>query len=135
MIYPFINFQGTAGQAIAFYEKVFNCNDKRVMHYSDAPPNPSFIVPDEMKNYILHAEMTICGTRVNFSDTQENISIGGNITLALEYETPDEVLKIFNSLKEGGEVLMDCKPQFFSPMYAWVVDKFGTSWQIICRQS
>ncbi len=135
MINPFIDFNGNASEAIDFYEKVFKCNDKKVMRYCDAPKNPNFPIPQEMENYIMHAEMTICGTKVNISDTFGNeVTIGGNITLALNFETPEEVTQVFNELKEGGTVLMNCEPTFFSPMFGSVVDKFGTGWQIICRK-
>ncbi len=132
MITPFLNFAGRASEAIDFYEKVFNGQDKRVMRYSDAP-NPSFPFPDAMKNYVLHAEMTISGTRVNFSDTQQNVVPGGMITLAVDLPTQDEVRSVYTQLSEGGEILMELAPQFFSPLYGWVLDKFGIGWQIICR--
>ncbi len=134
MIYPFLNFSGKANEAMAFYEKVFECSDKRVMRFSDSPPNPALPITDEIKDWVLHAEMTVCGTRVNFSDTQPNTHESGHITLSAEFETPEEVQKTYELLKEGGVVLMECVPQFFSPMYAWVVDKFGIGWQIVCRK-
>lgn len=71
MVTPFLNFSGRCGEALDYYEKVFNAQYKRVMQYKDAPPNPAFPVPEGMENYVLHAEMVICGTKVNFSDTQQ----------------------------------------------------------------
>jgi uncharacterized glyoxalase superfamily protein PhnB len=55
------------------------------------------------------------------------------ISLAADFATADEVVQTFHQLKEGGEVLMELSPQFFSPMYGWVKDKFSVSWQLICR--
>lgn len=133
MITPFINFAGRCSEALAFYEKALNGQDKRVMYYKDAPPNPDFPIPDHMKDYVLHAEMTICGTKVSFSDTQQDVVPGDIISLAINYPTADEVKDAFNRLKEDGEVLMELSPQFFSPMYGWVKDKFGIGWQIICQ--
>ena len=134
MITPFINFSGRCNEAIDFYEKVFNGQDKQIMRYKDAPPNPDFPIPENMKEYVLHAEMTIAGTRVNFSDTQQDVVYGDIISLAVSFPTIDEVKDTFNKLKEGGEVLMDLSPQFYSPMYGWVKDKYGIGWQIICKQ-
>ena len=134
MITPFINFSGRCNEAIDFYEKVFNGQDKLIMRYKDAPPNPDFIVPENMKEYVLHAEMTIAGTRVNFSDTQQDVVYGDIISLAVSFPTIDEVKDTFNKLKEDGEVLMELSPQFYSPMYGWVKDKYGIGWQIICKQ-
>lgn len=134
MITPFINFSGRCNEAITFYERVFNGQDKRIMRYKDAPPNPDFPIPDSMKEYVLHAEMTICGTKVSFSDTQQGIIPGNMISLAINFPTVDEVQDTFHKLKEEGEILMELSPQFFSPMYGWVKDKFGISWQIICQE-
>ncbi|UWG96650.1 VOC family protein [Dehalobacter sp. DCM] len=134
MITPYINFSGRSGEAIAFYEKALNGQDKRIMYYKDAPPNPDFPVPEAMQDYVLHAEMTICGTKVSFSDTQQGVVAGDMISLALSYPTVNEVTEAFNRLKDGGEVLMELSPQFYSRMYGWVKDKFGIGWQIICLE-
>lgn len=134
MITPYIYFSGRCREAISFYEKVFNGQDTRIMRYGDAPLHPDYPVPEAIKDYILHAEMTISGTRLSFSDMQEEVVPGNMISLAVEYATAEEVEKIFHMLEEGGEVLMELAPQFFSPMYGWVKDKFGVGWQIICRK-
>jgi len=103
-----------------------------IMHYKNAPPNPHFPINDEMKELVLHAEMYIDGIKFNFSDTQDEVIPGNMISLAIKFKTSQEVIDTFNKLKECGEVLMDVGPQFFSPMYGWVKDKFGVGWQLIC---
>ncbi len=133
MVEPYVYFNGNALAAIEFYEKVFKSTDKKIMQYKDAPANPEFPVSEEMKERVLHSEMTIEGTKFHFSDSSYPIVIGNNISFSIIYDTADEVEEKFNSLKEGGEVLMALAPQFFSPMYGWVTDKFGNGWQIICR--
>lgn len=133
MIEPYVYFNGNAEDAIEFYEKVFNCKDKKVMHYKDAPTNPEYQISEEMKGRVLHSEMTIEGTKFHFSDASYNMVSGNNISFAVTYDTPEQVKEKFNALKEGGEVLMELAPQFFSPMYGWVKDKFGTGWQIISK--
>lgn len=134
MVTPFLNFSGRCGEAIDFYEKVFNGQNKKVMRFKDAPPNPDFPITAETENLVLHAEMEICGTKVNFSDTEEGTVSGNMISLAVDFPSEDEVQHVYNMLSEGGEVLMELSPQFFSPLYAWVKDKFGIGWQIICRK-
>lgn len=104
------------------------------MRYGEAPPNPAFPIREEDKNLVLHAEMTISGTKLNFSDTQDTVSEGSMISLAVDFKTEGEVREAFEQLMQGGEVLMELAPQFFSPLYGWVIDKFGVSWQIICTK-
>lgn len=134
MVTPYLNFAGQAGEAIEFYEKVFHGQYKHVMRYGDAPPDPEFPIREEDKELVLHAEMTISGTKINFSDTQDTVSEGSMISLAVDFLTEDEVREAFDQLKEGGEVLMELAPQFFSPLYGWVIDKYGVSWQVILLQ-
>lgn len=134
MVVPFLNFNGKCSEAIDFYEKAFNGQNKLIMRYKDAPPNPDFPILDEMKELVLHAEMTMAGTRFSFSDTLSNVIPGNIISLAATFDTVEEVVSIFNQLKIGGEVLMELEPQFYSPMYGWVKDKYGVDWQLLCKK-
>lgn len=131
MIEPYISMKGNAGEAIDFYEKVFNGRDKLVMRYKDAPPNPQFPVPEHMKDLVLHSDLNIAGTKIHLSDGQRDLIPGNMISFAVNFSSPDEVEAVYNKLKEGGEVLMELGPQFFSPMYAFVRDKYGIGWQLI----
>jgi PhnB protein len=81
--------------------------------------------------------MTICGTDVNFSDTDsdfhapEIFAPSCFISLALHFDSEEKLHIAYESLSDGGQVLMELAPQFFAKMYAWVQDKFGVSWQLI----
>ena len=133
MIEPFINFMGRANEAVEFYETVFECGEKEILRYSDMPANPDFPVSDEMKNWVGFGKMTICGSRVNFSDTQPDAGQDGMISLILRFESPEKLLDIYGKLLEGGTALMEAEPQFFAKMYGWVKDRFGVDWQLICE--
>ena len=41
----------------------------------------------------------------------------------------------WNSLSDGGRVLMDVGEYDFSPRYGWVEDRYGVSWQLILTDS
>lgn len=131
MISPAIHFPGNCTQAVNFYQKVFNATDKHIELYRDAPLNPGFHVSEDMKDLVMHAEMTICGTKVNFSDTQDNTIAGNMIVLNVFFESADEVCRAFAELKEGGNVIVELGSQFFSPMYGSIADRFGVRWQLI----
>ena len=134
MIEPYIYLNGNCAEAIDFYEQVFDGQDKRVMFFKDMPQNPDYPVPEELKELVMHAEMLINGTKVNFSDIQNKVVAGNMISLAVRFTNPDLVVETFLQLKQGGEVLKALGKQFFSPMYGWVKDKYGISWQLICEQ-
>lgn len=131
MVEPYLNLNGKANEAIAFYENIFQGRDKTIMQYKDAPGDPNYPIPDELKELVLHAEIDIRGTRMHFSDIQSNVTAGNMISLAVTFHTAEEVESAYNQLRTGGEVLMELGPQFFSPMYGWVKDKFDVSWQLI----
>lgn len=131
MVSPTIHFPGNCSKALLFYEKVFNGTDKQVDLYRNAPPNPGFPVTEEMKDLVMHASMTICGTNFNFSDTMDKTIAGNMICFNIFFQTADEVCSVFHKLKENGSIVVDIGPQFFSSMYGSVVDQFGMKWQLI----
>ncbi len=46
-------------------------------------------------------------------------------------ETKEEVDELFAALSKDGEVLMPLGSYPFSERFAWVVDRFGVSWQLV----
>jgi PhnB protein len=133
MVEPYLSFGGNCAEAIDFYEKVFSGTDKQVMRYKDAPPIPGNVMPAEILERVMHAEMTIAGTHFSFSDNPEAIVPGNNMSLMVRCTDPEDVQRYFAGLKDGGVIKMDLGPQFFARQYAWVVDRFGVHWQLICN--
>ncbi len=128
MIIPFINFAGQAAEAIAFYETVFEIANKQVMYFKDKATN----IPKGMEGYILHAEMGICGTKVWIGDSLDGVTPGDAVSLAVTLPSKEMVLDIFNKLSDGGHIIMEPSPQFYSPLFAMVQDKFDVLWHLIC---
>lgn len=133
MIEP-IMFNGQASEAIEFYEKVFCGTNKRVMRWVDAPGNTGDYHVDAMKKeWVLHGEIELCGTNFSISDCDQVFQTTHFMSLMARLETPEEVKRIYDELRgDGGQVLMEIELTFYAKMYAWVQDKFGVSWQLIC---
>lgn len=53
-----------------------------------------------------------------------------SISFMILCSTDDEVKHFWNHFIEGGEALMPLDTYEFSPLYGWVVDRFGVSWQV-----
>lgn len=134
MIIPFLNFQGKCGEAIAFYEEIFEVSDKRVMLYSDLPENPNNPMPADMGHYVLHAELTIAGARVWMGDTSDGVEFGDAVSLAVPFPTVEDVEDVFNKLLDGGGILIPLGKTFYSPMFGAVRDRFGVIWHLVCMQ-
>jgi PhnB protein len=43
----------------------------------------------------------------------------------------EEVGRIFNELKDGGEVYMELQQTFFSELFGMLKDKYGVIWQVL----
>ena len=131
MISPAIHFNGTCLKAMHFYEDVFGGTDKEIAFYRDAPSNSDFTVTPDMMDWVMHASMTVSGTSFNFSDTDEEVLLGNAICFNTFMESEEDVAAAYEKLKVGGQVLVELGPQFFSKMYASVIDEFGVRWQLI----
>jgi len=131
---PYLTFDGNCEEAVKFYQKTFN-GEIQIMHYSDAPSNPNFPIPDSAKNRVLHAELRKNGDVIRFSDTfpGAHYSRGNNISFSLEFNTKDETKSIFETLSEGGNIEIEPQETHFSPLYSKFTDRFGVIWQLRCK--
>ena len=129
----FINFNGNCREAVEFYAKVFKSTVNNLMTYGDAPPDPSYTVPEVDRDRIMYAGIPFGGMTVMFMDypSGEEMTIGDNIHPTVSTDNKDEVTRLFNELKEGGEVCVELGQTFFSEWYGMVKDKFGVTWQLL----
>jgi PhnB protein len=137
MLVPAIHFpRKTCAEAIAFYQKVFNATVIGITYERDAPPDSviGMSATDDTRNRIIHAELVISGTRVNMADGADDVSPGCMFLFNIFLDSADEVTKVFHQLREGGKILTDLGPQFWTPLYGEVKDRFGIWWQIMANQ-
>jgi PhnB protein len=128
----FINFDGDCREAVEFYAKVFESEVQQMMAYGDAPPDPNYTVPEADGNRIMYAGLPVGGMVVMFSDVPSGSDYikGNNIAPTIGSEDKDEITRLYNELKESGEVYMELGQTFFSEWFCMVRDKFGIIWQI-----
>jgi PhnB protein len=132
MISPAIHLPGYCAEAIALYQKAFDITVNSIDYYRDAPPDSGMTITEAEQNKVMHAELTISGSRVNMSDSNpDDIIFGNMIILNVFLNSSDDVCKAFHVLKEGGKIHVELGPQFFSSMYGSVEDRFGIRWQLI----
>ena len=129
----FINFDGNCREAVEFYAKTFKSTVNHLMTYSQVPPSENYTVPEADKNRVMYAGIPLGDIVMMFSDVPSGSKFiqGNNISLTYSVDSKDEVARIFNELKVGGEVMMELQPTFYSEMYGMVKDKFGIIWQIL----
>ncbi|MBW5446549.1 VOC family protein [Cohnella sp. CFH 77786] len=127
----YLNFNGNCREAVEFYAQVFGNENPQIMTFGEAPSDPRYPLPEEAKNLVMHARLTISGSRVMFSDVFPGMpfTLGNNVSLTIVSQDLEEIKSAFHQLKEGGKVGMELQETFWSKCYGNLTDKFGIEWQ------
>lgn len=130
-IIPYITLNGNCGEAVTFYEKIFQARNLGIMRFGDTE-NTGHPLPDEVKSLIMHAAIEFEGNKIMFSDAFPGnpITPGSTVSIAIVLKNVERSTAIYNALSEGGEILMELQQTSWSPAYGMVRDKFGITWQI-----
>lgn len=133
----YINFNGNCREAVEFYAEIFETEEPKIMTFGDVPPDPNFLIPGDAKERIIHASLNIKGCTVMFSDVfpGSDYTPGNNISLTVVSDSLDEILYLYDRLREDGTVDMELRETFFSKYYASLTDKFGIPWQLSYQQT
>ena len=135
MITPYLTFNGNCKEALAFYRSVFPCGEPSVLPYGDYMPEGSPTPPELLRSWVMHAEMTVCGTNVWFADSAQSPENCGLITLSAIVPTGREAMAIYDALCAGGTVTLPPTVTFYSVFHAVVMDRFGVPWQIVAEEA
>lgn len=136
MINPYITFAGECHAALEFYQKVFQTKVEMSYSYEDYVPEGVSTPPNNLSNWILHAEMEICGTKVWFADeVAEPVTKGNMIKLTATVSTAGEAQRIFDALNNDAYITLPPTETFYSTFHAGIVDKFGVSWNITAEEA
>ncbi|MGE3621815.1 MAG: VOC family protein, partial [Acidimicrobiia bacterium] len=111
--HPYLFFGGNCRDAFRLYEEVFG-GELQLMSLGDAPGDEA---PPGDPDMILHASLTFDGHLLMGSDDPMNDDFGPVQGMMVAYSAPDEdqARRVFGALSEGGKVLQELTPTFFSP--------------------
>ncbi|MFC0525606.1 VOC family protein [Pontibacillus salicampi] len=125
---PYFTFNGNAREAMEFYKEVFEGEILDVQTFGEA----DFPTPPELENHIMHGRFQKEDLLIMFSDSflDHTVTVGNNISLALELETPEEIDTLYTRLRENGETLMELQDTFWGATFAKVQDKYGVIWDL-----
>jgi PhnB protein len=126
---PYLFFDGRCDEALEFYRKCFGGVILSKQYFKDAPQVVEGAEPD----WIMHSEFEAFGMKLMMSDGVHAKELQGN-NLALSLVTEDIATQeqIFESLKQGGRVMMPLADTFWGARFGKVEDKFGIRWMIHC---
>jgi PhnB protein len=133
---PYITFSGECNSALDFYRAAFNVEIQMAYPYGDYVPEGIDAEPENLKDWILHAEMQICGTVFWFDDeVAEPVTKGNMVKLTVKVPTAKEAHKIYDALRVGAHITLPPTETFYSMFHAGLTDKFGVSWNIVAEES
>lgn len=126
-INPYLFFNGTAADAVGFYEKAIEAKVVRISRYSDTPGDN---VPAEHANKVMHAHLDAGGGTLLLSDgiMGPPNTHGDGMCVCLQYDGRADVDRHFAALSEGGTVLEPLQDTFWGARFGLLVDRFGVHW-------
>ena len=131
-INPWINFNGNAEEAFAFYKSVFGGEFKKIVRFKDLA-GPEFPVADKEANKVMYIALPVGKNNVlaandvpeSMGRTNENEN---RSKILVSVESREEADKIFNGLSAGGNVegpIGDTPWGSYAGMFR---DKYGIEW-------
>ena len=124
---PYLNFPGTAGEAMRFYESVFG-GKLEVMTFADAGATD---LPDPQQ--VMHAMLeTSSGYTLMASDMPPGMEhqAGNGMSVSLSGDDADELRRYWDALSKEGTVTMPLERQMWGDDFGACTDRFGVSWMV-----
>ncbi|QGN48703.1 VOC family protein [Micromonospora sp. WMMD558] len=124
---PYLNFPGTARQAMDFYQSVFggSLNQSTFGEFGNDDP--------ALKDKIMHAMLEASnGITLMASDIAPGMEHqpGTNIAISLSGDDGDELRGYWNKLSASGTVTMPLEKQVWGDEYGMCVDGFSIGWMV-----
>ncbi|WBM70347.1 VOC family metalloprotein YjdN [Buttiauxella sp. WJP83] len=136
---PYIFFDGTCEEAIAFYKQAIGAELLFKMTFGEMPKeeannaaegcNSGFNWPDDK---IMHANVRIGDSEVMMSDgniATDQVKHSG-YSLSLTSKDVDEGKRWFDNLAAGGNVTMPWGETFWAKGFGMLTDKYGIPWMV-----
>lgn len=126
-IVPYLNFNGNAKEALAFYSKALDGTVIFQQTFGESPMES----PAEMKDKIMHARFEAKGgLQIMVSDTMPDYPFiaGTNVSLSLNFTDVESIEKTFAALSEGANITMPLQDTFWGAKFGMLTDKFGFNW-------
>lgn len=125
-IVPYLNFNGNAAEALAFYSKVLDGAVLFQQTFGESPMES----PAEMKDKIMHATFKAGDLTIMVSDCMpgQPLLAGTNVSLSLNFTDEAAIEKTFAAFSEGSKITMPLQETFWGAKFGMLTDKFGFHW-------
>jgi predicted 3-demethylubiquinone-9 3-methyltransferase (glyoxalase superfamily) len=127
-IVPCLWFDDQAEEAAAFYVDVFPAARLgAVARYPSSGPNPSGKPPGS----VLTVECTLAGQDFTLLNGGPTFTINPSISFFVYVPSAQAVDRLYGALAADGTTMMPLDAYPWSERYAWVMDRFGATWQVM----
>lgn len=126
-ITPYLNFNGTAAEALALYTNAFDGEIVFVQKYGDGPMESS----PEWADKIMHATFQAGSLMLMVSDImdpQQQVTSGNNTQLSLNFKHEEDIDRVFAAMGEGANITMPLQDTFWGAKFGMMTDRFGINW-------
>jgi len=128
---PYLNFRGTAEEAMTFYQSVFG-GELTKMTYAEMG---GMGLPEEEQGWIMHSQLTtaagqtLMGADVSSSHQEDFVQVA---QIALSGAAADEptLRGWFDQLADGGEVHVPLEKAPWGDWFGQCADRFGHIWLV-----
>jgi PhnB protein len=126
----YLNYGGNCEEAFRFYEQHLGGKINFLMRHADIPGGSP--APEAWRDKVLHADMTLGGTSLLGADVgPDRFQPMRSAYLTLTFDNSPEADRVYELLKDGGEIFMPMNETFFAHRFAMLRDRFGTSWMLL----
>jgi PhnB protein len=130
---PYLNFAGTAAQAIKLYEIALGAKVDQIMRFGDAQ---DMDVPAEHKQRVMHAQLHLGEGTLMLSDAPPGMPIPkeSNTHVTLHFDDVQELTRKFAALAADGQVTMPLQDTFWGAKFGMLTDAYGIRWMFSCEK-
>ncbi|MBP2330306.1 PhnB protein [Kibdelosporangium banguiense] len=128
---PYLNFPGTAREAMTFYQEVLG-GDLVLNTFEGFTPEPT-----PFDKNIMHAQLdTSSGYTLMGSDGPPGgeVKPGNNFSVSISGDDAEELRGYFTRLSEGGTVNVPLEKQAWGDEFGSFTDRFGIEWMVNITQ-
>lgn len=125
----YLNYGGNCRQAFEFYQRHLGGRITMLTtHGENGPPD----TPEGWRDAVLHARIELGGTTLFGADVPpDRFQPMRSAYLSLTLDSSEEAERLYDLLREDGQVFMPMAETFFAHRFAMLRDRFGTSWMLL----
>jgi len=123
-------FNGRCEEAFHLYAECLGGEVAYMLHYRDSP---ALAANPELADKVIHATLVIGSSKLTGADLPAaSYKTPAGTSLQLNIDDPEQVRRIYATLSEGATIHLPLQPVFWAELFAVLIDRFGTPWEINC---